>query len=247
VSANEGFQGVRGATRLLQSAIKAVPATKYALGVAGVAAAAFLVSVMFGMDLRKGSLAVLVMFILMAALIGLAAAAKDPVIRPAAVSLMYAYILMAVVVPGLLILCVFARWPIDLSHWLKGDREPTASTSPISILIVASQQSKELLSETGASRFKIALRGQPQLPLARRGILLGAQQLPESFVAQYHGLIDVKDPTTRPAAAPPLAVALGETLEASILYEDSPCLAARHFITEGLQIWSIDGLGSCVR
>src|ERR1051326_1942412 len=92
------------AQKTLKDAIALVPAIKYALGVAGLGAAAFITSIFFGLDLGKAFIAVIAMSVMMFVVIVIAWAAKNlTALKPAAVFLSYAYIALAVVIPTLLV------------------------------------------------------------------------------------------------------------------------------------------------
>jgi hypothetical protein len=113
------------ARELLTEAIVQVPALKYALAVVGLAAAAFLVSVFFGFNLRRAFVATATMLVLMVAVLAFAVASKSaPGLVWAAMTLTYAYGGIAIVVPSLLLACVFFRRPLDLSHWLRDPTPP---------------------------------------------------------------------------------------------------------------------------
>jgi hypothetical protein len=120
-----------GPLRILQEAIKAVPAVKYALGVAGVAAAVALVY-RFGIGPRVILLGTVVMFLLMTILVvfaRLAALSKSSFNLPAQL-LAWFSLLLLMAVSTLLVSCVFFRRPLDLSRWLDEGKGKTVQQTP---------------------------------------------------------------------------------------------------------------------
>jgi len=106
--------------RILQDAIQAVPAVKYALGVAGIVAAVAIVT-SFGIDLRIAGFGAVITFVLMVALVVFAKISKTPsgdLVVPARV-MMWSFLVLLIATAVLLFSSVFFRWPIDLQEWLK--------------------------------------------------------------------------------------------------------------------------------
>jgi ABC-type phosphate/phosphonate transport system substrate-binding protein len=102
--------------RILRDAIKAVPAVKYALGVAGIAAT---VAIVFSLGIRPevALWGVLVTFVLMAILVvfaKLSAMPGTPFRLPALVLTWYS-LAQLIVATGLMNSSVFFKWPLDLS------------------------------------------------------------------------------------------------------------------------------------
>jgi len=98
-----------------------VPAVKYALGVAGVSAAAALAAGVAG-DWGRALAGAAVMLLLMTALALFARlsslAARD--LRPALLLLVWCALLLTVATAALLLASVFFGRPLDLHHWLAG-------------------------------------------------------------------------------------------------------------------------------
>lgn len=112
------------ARKIVQEAIEAVPFVKYALGVAGISAAAFLSSAFFGMDASKAFVATMFMFIPMVLLAVLARASKkSKALNAIAVALTGAYSLLAFLVTVLLVTSVFFSWPKELGDFLTSSAQ----------------------------------------------------------------------------------------------------------------------------
>jgi hypothetical protein len=110
---------------ILREAIKAVPAVKYALGVAGVASAVALIASL-GVSPRVSVIGTLVMLLLMVLLVIFARLSSMPssVFKFPAIAMTWFSLFMMIVVSGLLVSCVFFRQPLDLSAWLDSAKSP---------------------------------------------------------------------------------------------------------------------------
>lgn len=116
----EKLPALSGPLRILREAIKAVPAVKYALGVAGIASAVAL-AYSLRLDPKVTVLGTPVMLILMAVLVvfaRLASLSKGYLFGPAIILAWFALLLL-MVVSTLLVSCFFFRRPLDLSGWLE--------------------------------------------------------------------------------------------------------------------------------
>jgi hypothetical protein len=121
------------AKEVLAKAIEAVPAVRYALGVAGIAAAAFIASLFFGLDLGKAFLAILAVLIFMTVLIVIAkiATVHEGLLYPAKV-LTWSYVIFAIAIPLFLITSVFFCRPLNLTNWVTNAPPPTCANGPTS-------------------------------------------------------------------------------------------------------------------
>jgi hypothetical protein len=87
--------------------------------VAGLGAAAFILSIFFGLNFKKAFLAVGLMLIAMTLLVVFSTLSTElAVLRPLAIAMAYAFGALAVALPVLTLSSVFFRRPLDLSHWL---------------------------------------------------------------------------------------------------------------------------------
>ena len=156
---------------ILRDAIKAVPAVKYALGVAGIVSAVALISA-FGLDLRIAGFATIIMILLMVLLVifaKLTTTASHHFLRPVLI-LMWCALVLTLGSATLLFTSVFFRWPVPLQHWLGAtvgvERTQRGSHAPIDVphtkekrdfeqlrremLHVATEQHQRLLAEYDA-------------------------------------------------------------------------------------------------
>lgn len=105
---------------ILQSAIKAVPAVKYALGIAGIIAAVAIVAG-FNIDFRIAVFGTVIMFVLMTALVIFARVAGTATVGlagPATVLTWFSLLLMMATATALFT-SVFFSWPVDLQWVLQ--------------------------------------------------------------------------------------------------------------------------------
>jgi hypothetical protein len=170
-----------GLLGVLREAIKAVPAVKFALGVAGVAAAFALVRG-FISDMRVAFIGILVMFVLMFLLVIFSAfsktAAKD--LRIFILPVAWTFVGLTIVVPILLVASLFFGWPLPLKSYIPGGSiapaaSPTQTTTPTPIVQSAATPPTALpVTPTPATQAPIRpepspLRGQDQsTSVARR-------------------------------------------------------------------------------
>ncbi len=124
--------GVKGSPLdLIREAIKAVPAVKYALGVAGVAAALALAVAM--LDLRVAAFGTVIMFAMMVVLVLFAKlasiASKD--LRLPVLVLTWAMLVLTLAVAVFLVTSIFFQRPLDLKSWLvRGQADARQSERP---------------------------------------------------------------------------------------------------------------------
>jgi hypothetical protein len=114
---------------ILREAIRAVPAVRYALGVAGIVAAIAIVS-LFRIDLRVAGFGIIVMLVFMAVLVLFArlATASDRSFAQAGRFFLWSSLVLFTSVAALLVTSIFFSWPRDLGPWLgivqlKGNTE----------------------------------------------------------------------------------------------------------------------------
>jgi hypothetical protein len=126
---------VESAVQIIRSAIQVVPATKYALAVAGVAAASAIVRLFAGGDIQKGILAICVMFVFMVAMLLFARLARlrHDSFRVPALAMLWSMIFLFVATSALALSCVFFRQPLDWSPPSK-NTSSTGSSSDTSSL-----------------------------------------------------------------------------------------------------------------
>jgi hypothetical protein len=108
---------------LLRESIRAVPAVKYALGVAGIVSAIAIVSA-FGMDLRIAGFGTIITFALMVVLVvfaKLSTTAPRHFLVPVLL-LMWSFLVLTIATAFLLFSSVFFNRPVDLHEWLKPHR-----------------------------------------------------------------------------------------------------------------------------
>jgi hypothetical protein len=114
-----------GPLSILNQAIKAVPALKYALGLAGIAAAIAIIKTLIT-DVRIAVFGIILMLVLMTVLFIFAKltliGAKE--IRAPAIALMWFSLLLTITSGTLLFTSVFFNWPLNLKHGT--DREVAA-------------------------------------------------------------------------------------------------------------------------
>src|SRR5262252_6653820 len=103
--------------RILQEAIRAVPAVKYALGVAGIVSAIAVVMA-FGVDLRIAAWGVVVTLVLMVTLVIFA---KMTTIAPRyflipVMVLTWSFLVLTIATAFLMFSSVFFKYPVDLQN-----------------------------------------------------------------------------------------------------------------------------------
>ncbi len=106
--------------RVLQAAIKAVPAVKYALGVLGIISAIAIVRA-FGIDARLAVFGTIVMLVLMVTLLVFAALTKvkSKQIRVAAIIMMWSFLALTIFTATLLFTSAFFRYPKPLPELFR--------------------------------------------------------------------------------------------------------------------------------
>jgi hypothetical protein len=110
---------------VLREAIRAVPAVKYALGIAGIIAVIAIVKG-FNLDFRIAGFGTIIMLLLMTVLVVFARLTKTapgPFVVPVAIFTWFA-ISMTMTVATLLLTSVFWQKPVDLQDWIVKKRVP---------------------------------------------------------------------------------------------------------------------------
>lgn len=117
---------------LLREAIKAIPAVKYALGVAGVAATVALIAG-FKIDYRVAVFGTIIMFALMFVLVIFSWFSKHAGhgARPLAFTLAWLFVVLIGITSTLLVSSFFFQWPRPLENYVARDLA-TPSSSPAS-------------------------------------------------------------------------------------------------------------------
>ena len=114
---------------IIKQAIRAVPAVKYALGVAGIVAAIAICgafAILSRMSLQVVMFGVVIMLVFMATLVVFAkmtTTARQHFIIPALV-LTWASLCLTIITAFSLFLSVFFRWPVDLQSWISPSGQP---------------------------------------------------------------------------------------------------------------------------
>jgi hypothetical protein len=119
---------------IFRESVKAVPAVKYALGVAGLVSVIAIVR-SFNLDARVAVLGAVVMFLLMTVLVVFArlSSLAAPDFRLPALTFTWFSLILVIAIALLMFLSVFFRWPVDLQDWIKpspAPSHPLTSTSP---------------------------------------------------------------------------------------------------------------------
>jgi len=111
--------------QILKAGIRAVPAVRYALAVAGMAATLAIVA-SFRLDWRVaviGGLVVLIFMVAMVAFSGLTKLGSEAIKGPATF-LLWAFVMLTVLSAYLFASSVFFEWPLPLSEWIKPKASP---------------------------------------------------------------------------------------------------------------------------
>ena len=118
---------------VIREAIKAVPAVKFALGVAGLGAVVAIVAA-FDVDIKVAAFGVPILLGLMFVLVifARAARAKDPAFRYPAVFATWSFLLITIGVVILLVTSWFWEWPRPLEKYVKDNNGAIDSTSKAS-------------------------------------------------------------------------------------------------------------------
>jgi hypothetical protein len=106
--------------RILREAIRAVPAVKYALGIAGIVSVISIVAAL-GLDLRIAAFGTVIMIFLMTLLVifaKLTAVTSRYFLLPVLV-LMWSSLILTIATASSLFSSVFFRWPVDLQYWIN--------------------------------------------------------------------------------------------------------------------------------
>jgi PDZ domain len=105
---------------VVREAIRAVPAVKYALGIAGIVSAIAIVTGGFRIDLRIAVFGTVIMFVLMTVLVLFARLSTTPhhALGVAVIVLAWFSLLLTMLTATVLFASVFFHWPLDLRRWL---------------------------------------------------------------------------------------------------------------------------------
>lgn len=105
---------------VLREAIRAVPAVKYALGIAGIVSAIAIVIGGFRIDLRIAIFGTVIMFVLMTVLVLFArlSTTSHHALGIAVIVLVWFSLLLTMSTATGLFTSVFFHWPLDLGRWL---------------------------------------------------------------------------------------------------------------------------------
>ena len=131
---------------VLQEAIRAVPAVRYALGVAGIVAVVALVRA-FRLDFKVaifGTITTLAFMVALVVFAKLTTTAKKHFLGPVLI-MMWAFLIMVISSAALLFSSVFFDQPKEFSHWLFPNRNgpvPPAPEVPPELMSAARKQSE---------------------------------------------------------------------------------------------------------
>jgi hypothetical protein len=116
---------------VLQAAVKAVPALKFALGVLGIVAAIAIVRA-FGIDFQVAVFGTIIMLVLMAALVVFAALTrvKSPQVRAAALVMMWSFLALTILSAALLFTSAFFNLPKPIKQLFDFANPPGPSPAP---------------------------------------------------------------------------------------------------------------------
>lgn len=105
---------------ILRESIKAVPAVKYALGLAGLASVIAIIRSL-NLDYRVAVIGTVVMLLLMTSLVVFArlSSLTSPDFRLPALVFTWFSLFLVIAIAFSMFLSVFFRWPIDLQDWIK--------------------------------------------------------------------------------------------------------------------------------
>jgi hypothetical protein len=168
---------------VLRAAIKAVPAVRFALGIAGIVAAVAIIKAL-RLDFRIAVFGVIIMLVLMTVLLifaKLSATAGSMLKIP---MLLFAWfsLLITISTATLLFTSVFWRWPVDLRAWLAKPESNLSSTE---------QKVSNLEDEVNGS-IRAAWENMDQSPADRQRVIDEAPKAAES-------LLLLSDSTLNPA------------------------------------------------
>ena len=115
---------------VLREAIRAVPAVKYALGIAGIVSAIAIVTGGFRIDPRIAVFGTVIMFVLMTVLVLFARLSTTPhhALGIAVIVLVWFSLLLTMFTATGLFTSVFFHWPLDLRWLLSDDHNPNPNS-----------------------------------------------------------------------------------------------------------------------
>lgn len=111
--------------KLMKESIKAVPAVKYAFGIAGILSVIALVK-SIGIDYRISVIGTILMFILMVVLVifaKLTKTASKHFVYPV-LCMLWSFLTLTIATATLIFTSVFFQKPIDLKQWISGKETP---------------------------------------------------------------------------------------------------------------------------
>jgi hypothetical protein len=156
---------------LLREAIKAIPAVKYALGVAGVAAAVALIAG-FRIDYKVAVFGTIIMFVLMFVLVIFSWFSKHAGhgARPLAFTLAWLFVMLIGITSTLLVSSFFFQWPRPLENYVVKD-PITPSSSPSSTPVPSPISSPNPTATPNGPQSNPTPISSSSPPLSRTGIL----------------------------------------------------------------------------
>jgi hypothetical protein len=110
---------------ILKQAIRAVPAVKYALGVAGIVSTVAIIKA-FGISMQVAVIGFVITLVLMVTLVVFAkmtTTASQHFFTPVLV-LMWSFLCLTIITAFFLLSSVFFRWPVDLHNWISPSGQP---------------------------------------------------------------------------------------------------------------------------
>jgi hypothetical protein len=206
-SASENVASGTQAMSILHEAIRAVPAVKYALGVAGIVAAIAIIQLL-RVSLVTAVFGTVVMIVLMTLLVIFARLARttpSKLTLPAQVFTWFV-LLLTIATASFLFTSVFWRWPVDLQNWIKQDARKTTTH-------LTEESPQETLDTSGGPLEEwqrvLILQTVAQYPGHKVLIFAGIGKETAAYAAQFRNLFEkakwvVAGPTPAPVNQPVL-------------------------------------------
>lgn len=159
--------------KILKEAIRAVPAVKYALGVAGIAAAVAIIAG-FKIDYRVAVLGTIIMFVLMFVLVIFSSFARTAATatKPLALSLAWSFVLLTIATSAFIFTGFFFSWPRPLGETAEGisksliGTKPSPNSTPPSLTPTASNALRLLNYSVTVCKARVDPQCQQPFPLA---------------------------------------------------------------------------------